>query len=58
MAKVSMRQNHGIEWRVLPNVQLITKRSSRFDEVPATCLIGNAETYWMPDVLWSKAGAA
>ena len=57
MAKVSVRQDHGIEWRMLPNVQLFTERSGRFDEVPAPGLIGDAEAHRMSDILWSEAGA-
>jgi hypothetical protein len=57
MAKVSVRQDHGIEWRMLPNVQLIPQRSGRFDEMPSAGLIGDAEAYRVANVFWAQIAA-
>ena len=53
-----MRQDHRIEWGVLPNVQLIPQRSGRFNEVPPAGLIGDAEADWVANVFGAQGAAA
>ena len=57
VAEVRMCQDHRMERRVPPNVQLFPQRSGRFHEVATAGFIGDAEANWVSNVFGTQIAA-
>ena len=51
VTEVGMGQQHGLQWRVVPDVELFAKRSRGFDEMPLAVLVRDAEAHGMAGVV-------